>query len=448
MPSGAVLALETRTDTWRRESAQWLLEGVTELLGAGSRPRMVGAAPIGARRQRRLLDAHADGWRARPPADTVTELLAQTTARCGSAVAVIEDGGRVLTYRQLDREADSIAAVLRRQGAGSDDVVGVIGHRSASLVAALIGVLKAGAAFLALDPQAPADRTSFMIRDSGTRLLLRLPGDTPSGHPEPTVDVVRPDGGSDAGRTVTGPAGAAADRLAYVVYTSGSSGCPKGILVEHRSLANQLWWQHQELPLGPAARVAFKSPIGFDASLSEVFGPLTCGATVVVAAPNGERDAGYLIDLCREHAISSLALTPSQLDAVLWHPRFDGLPSVRRIAAGGEELRPSTARRCLDTTAAELVNLYGPSEATINSTFHRLEPSSSRDDVPIGLPVANTSVRVLDDELRPAPFEVVGEICIGGVQLARRLHPRCRRRRSRPVHDGPVRQWEANLPNR
>lgn len=407
---GLLLGLEYRLDVEDRASARHRLEGLAEAVAAaadaidGDGPALrVRDLPLVGRRQRRLLVASGTGPRRRYATDDVAELVERVIQRQPGAAAVVEDRGRTMTYAELGRASDAVAAFLRRDGVGEDDVVGVLVPRSADLVATLLGILKAGAAFLPLDPDEPANRREYMVRDAGVRRVLTT---RRVGDPGDALD-----GGARSGNPP--------DRLAYVLYTSGSTGTPKGVLVEHGALANQLHWQQEAMPLAPGDRVAYRCSVAFDPSLSEVFGTLAGGATIVAAAPGRERDVAYLLDLVARHGVTSLGVTPALLDAMLAHRHFDGLPGVRRIASGGEELRPATARRCLDATSAELVNLYGPTETTINATFHRLDRDAPLDVVPIGRPVANTEARVLGPRLEPVPIGVVGEVCIGGAQVAR-----------------------------
>ncbi|WP_404953015.1 amino acid adenylation domain-containing protein [Streptomyces sp. 147326] len=333
--------------------------------------------------------------------------------------AVREDHGRTLTYLELDRAANGLAHELTAHGVGPEDIVGILFPRSADWVVAALAVLKAGGAFLSLNAEDPVDRLLFTIRDAQARVLIGEPDAERLGQLSDQAVVISPRRAVPAAApppTVPDPP---PGRAAYAIYTSGSTGRPKGVLVEHEAFANQLGWLRAEHPLGPDECVPFKYTVGYDAALWEAFGTLVCGGTLVVADSGAERDAGYLLDLCRRHAVTVLNLTPTHLHALLTHPRFDGLGSVRRIHCGGEELTAATALRCLRTTRAALFNMYGPTETTITATSHRVERDSIGTAVALGRPAAHTQVYVLGPQLEPLPPGSVGEICIGGVQVAR-----------------------------
>ena len=337
--------------------------------------------------ERAWLAARSHGRRRDVPEGNVYELFAAQAARSPNAVAVRFEEGE-LTYAELEARAGGAVAVPR------DTLVGVRMERGPDLVAALLGVLRAGAVYVPLDPSDP--------------------------RPEPSaeVDLVLTELGRGEGAAPPRPV--AGDAAAYVVYTSGSTGVPKGVVATHVGLANQLRWLAEEFPLGPADRVLQKASIGFDASIAELLTPLVTGARLVVARPGGAQDPDYLVDLIRREGITFLDLPPSLLRVLLAHPGFARCTSLRWVLSGGEvlplELREEL-RRVLP--AAALYNTYGPTETTIQCAVHDCSRGGGYRSVPIGRPIANTHVHVLDERLRPVPVGVVGELYVGGAGVAR-----------------------------
>ncbi len=371
------------------------------------------------------LDRVLTGWNATgAPArtETLDRLVAAQARRCPDAVAVVDERG-ALTYAELDAAADAVARRLLRHGAGPETVVAVHAPRSTPLVTALLGVLKAGAAYLPLDPEYPADRLAFMLADAGATLVLAdaLPPGTdvsatvlPLSAPLSDVD------------TPAEPPPAHRDNAAYVIYTSGSTGRPKGVVNTHAGIVNRLCWMQEAFALGPDDTVLHKTPIGFDVSVWEIFWPLTTGARLVLARPGGHRDPEYLREVIARHGVTTVHFVPSMLDVFLAgagaHPT-----TLRRIVCSGEELPLDLARRCVELLAgADLHNLYGPTEAAVDVTAWHCTPSAlagvSR--VPIGGPITGVRTYVLDAGLRPVPVGVAGQLYLGGIQVARGYHGR------------------------
>ncbi|HVR99575.1 MAG TPA: amino acid adenylation domain-containing protein, partial [Thermoanaerobaculia bacterium] len=322
------------------------------------------------------------------PGGCLHELVTRQAERTPDAVAASFEGQQ-LSYGELERRANRLAHRLT----GKPDVrIGVMLERSLEMIVALLGVLKAGAAYIPLDPSHPAERLALLLESSGARVvlsqehLLVLDGpDTP-----PAV-----------------PLGE--DNLAYVIYTSGSTGTPKGVMVPHRGIVNRLLWMQEAYPLTPGDRVLQKTPFTFDVSLGELFGPLLCGARLVFARPEGHRDPAYLADLIAHEGITALHFVPSMLGAFL-EVEAD-LASVRRVLASGEALPPELVRRFSRATDAELLNLYGPTEASVEVSVWPCDPE--RPTVAIGRPISNLRLYVLQ------PVGVPGELLLGGVGLAR-----------------------------
>jgi amino acid adenylation domain-containing protein len=358
---------------------------------------------------------------ARPgPGECVHRLVAAQARRDPSRVAV-QHGDQVLTYGELLEQVADLARGLREAGIRPGDRVGVLAERSTDLVAALLGVLAAGAAYLPLDPAFPQERLAFMVRDAGVPLVLTQPGLQDllrdSGVPALVLDragaaashVVEPD-------SPTGP-----EDLAYVLYTSGSTGRPKGVQVHHGALANFLSAMERMFALGPGDTFLSVTTVSFDIAGLELFLPLLAGARVVVADAASVRDGAALAGLVRRSDATILQATPStwrMLLAAGWTPE----PPLR-VLCGGEAL-PLDLARSLTTAGARLWNLYGPTETTIWSTVHEvteddLERPSAAGSISIGRPIDNTAVYILDAFLEPVPPGVPGELWIGGDGVAR-----------------------------
>ncbi|MFD5095498.1 non-ribosomal peptide synthase/polyketide synthase [Amycolatopsis thailandensis] len=355
------------------------------------------------------------------PERTLAGAFAEQVRKTPSATAVVFDDTE-LSYADLDDRAERLARRLRSLGAGPDGIVAVAVPRSAELMVALLAVLKAGAAYLPIDLDYPAERLEFMLADSGARLVLSEPGTAsriPSVAGLTQVSVT----GESAVEDVQGvPAGP--DDAAYLIYTSGSTGRPKGVAVSHRAIVNRLAWMQHEYRLTASDRVLQKTPSSFDVSVWEFFWALCEGATVVLAEPDGHRDPAYLARLIREREITTLHFVPSMLAAFLGsEPAPDDLGSLRRVFSSGEALTGETVARWRSLTGVPLHNLYGPTEAAVDVTFFDTAAAEAG-GVPIGRPVWNTRTHVLDACLRPVPDGVAGELYLAGVQLARGYHGR------------------------
>ncbi|MEV6032879.1 amino acid adenylation domain-containing protein [Nonomuraea sp. NPDC052116] len=344
--------------------------------------------------------------------------------RSPHAPAVLAPDGLVLTYAELDLRANRLANHLRGLGVGTEDRVAVHLHRGVDLIVAILAVLKAGAAYLPLDPGDAPARLRHMLADGAASLTLTRAdlADGLGGDPDGVLllDDVAAGPVADGGRPgVAVPPGNAA----YVLYTSGSTGVPKGAVNTHGALANRLRWAQAAYPLTAGDRVLQKTPIGFDVSVWELLLPLVTGATLVFARPGGHQDAAYLGEVIAGHRVTTCHFVPSMLQAFLDDPDAS-LAGVRRVLCSGEELPAVLAKEFLDRfPGVALLNLYGPTEAAIDVTVHPVTaPVPSR--VPIGVPVPGSTLYVLDDGYRPQPIGVPGQLFIGGAQLARGYHGR------------------------
>ena len=325
-----------------------------------------------------------------------------------------------LTYRELNERANRLAHHLRALGVGTESVVAVMMERCVELVVGLLATLKAGAAYLPLDPSYPAQRLSFMLEDARPKVLLtqqRLRDSV--SVPEGGVVLALDEEGELSRQPSDNPrVELDANNLAYVIYTSGSTGRPKGVMVSHRAIANRVLWMTHRFAFDSSERVLQKTSSSFDASVWELFAPLCVGGRLVLARPGGERDSAYLVEAVDKHGITTLQLVPSMLQVVLGEERFSGCSSLRRVFCGGEALGADLRDRFHGLQAAELHNLYGPTEAAIDAT-HWPCARGEQGVVPIGRPIGNVRVYVLDKGMRPAPVGVAGELYIGGVGLAR-----------------------------
>ena len=347
-------------------------------------------------------------------------LFEEQVAQTPDAIAVISEGSQ-LTYQELDMRADQLARHLQRLGVAPEVLVGVCLERSLELVVALLGILKAGGAYIPLDPGYPAERLAFMLLQSQApvvlteaHLLEHLP-QTSAHLLCLTRDwpAIRAESASQFRQAVE------PQSLAYVIYTSGSTGVPKGAMNTHRGICNRLLWMQATYGLTAADRVLHKTPLSFDVSVWELFWPLVTGAQLVIARPAGHQDSSYLVSLIEEQKITTLHFVPTMLQVFLKEVQRERVHSLRRVMSSGEALSYGLQQQfaaCLD---ADLHNLYGPTEAAIDVTFWACKPGRETSIVPIGRPIANTHIYLLDQCLQPVPIGVIGEIYIGGVGLAR-----------------------------
>jgi len=367
-----------------------------------------------------LLETFNDTKTVFPSNAVLHELIEAQVRKSPDAPAVTFDG-RSLTYAALNRRANQLAHHLRKLNVGPDTLVGVFLERSLEMVVALLAVLKAGGAYLPVDPEYPADRIAFMLGDAKCPVLLtqrhlatRVPAVACA-----VLDLEK-DWDRIAGESDSDPQTVVAlENLAYVIYTSGSTGNPKGAMNTHRGICNRLLWMQQQYGLAGLDRVLQKTPFSFDVSVWEFFWPLMVGAHLIVARPGGHRDADYLVDLIQEAKISVIHFVPSMLAAFLAEPDVDKCRSLRHIICSGEALTLPLQNQCLGLLPSQLHNLYGPTEAAVDVTFWACDRSSPLPCVPIGKPVANSRVYVLDLHQKPVPIGVPGELYIGGVQVGR-----------------------------
>jgi amino acid adenylation domain-containing protein len=385
-----------------------------------SRPeRLVSELELLHERERRQILVDWNDTHTPYPRDLCLHQLFESQAeRSPGDVAVVGEGGQ-LSYRELNRRANQLAHYLRFLGVGPQTLVGILMERSVEMVVALLGVLKAGGAYVPLDPDYPKQRLSLMLETARVPILLTQQwlADLLSERVPQSI-CLDTDWERVAQESEQNPPNrAAAENLAYVMYTSGSTGKPKGVMIPHRAIVNHMLWMSERFPLTARDSVLQKTPFSFDASVWEFYAPLMAGARLVMARPEGHRDSAYLVKAVVDEAITTLQLVPSMLQMLVDEPGLESCRSLRRVFCGGEALGTELAERFFARSDAELYNLYGPTEATIDVSFFRCERDSGRAAAPIGRPVANTALYILDEELQPVPVNVTGELHVGGAGL-------------------------------
>ncbi|CVB88525.1 Tyrocidine synthase III [Serratia marcescens] len=364
------------------------------------------------------------GWnrteRDYPLDQTLAALFEQQVHRTPDATALVS-GAESLSYAQLNARANRLAHALIARGVGPDSRVAVCAERGLNMVTALFGILKAGGAYVPLDPAYPGERLQYILQDADPVLLLAdAAGRAALG--EPATPQLALEAALPETLSAENPAPRAqASHLAYVIYTSGSTGKPKGAMNEHRGVVNRLVWMQEAYGLTAADTVLQKTPFGFDVSVWEFFWPLMVGARLVMAKPEGHKDPDYLSRAIEQYGVTTLHFVPSMLQSFL----ADGQAATRcgqvvRVMCSGEAL-PATlvAEFYRRLPQAELHNLYGPTEAAVDVTAWHCSREADRVSVPIGRPIANTRIYLLDERGQPVPLGAVGELYIGGVQVAR-----------------------------
>ena len=403
-PDGLRGSLAFAADLFDRDTAVSLGRRLSRVLAAMAADvdSPMGRVEVLSSQERRTVLTAWNATSVAVPPTTLPQLFSDQAGRIPTAAAVITDDA-VVSYAELNAQAEHLARALAARGVRAGDVVAVMLPRGIDLVVAVYAVHKAGAAYLPIDPDHPSDRVHFMIDDARPALVLtaemmiQLSGIGVGDIPLPVVSPAHP---------------------AYLIYTSGSTGRPKAVLVSHAAIVNHLRWMQADCPLDATDRVLHKTPFTFDVSVWELFWPLLAGATLVVARPDGHRDPDYLRDTIQRERITTLIFVPSMLDAFLAAPGVSGCTSLRRVVCSGEALTTALAERFAAVLPIPLVNLYGPTEAAVHVTHQPYIPGRWARSVPIGRPVWNTRAYVLDERLGPVPPGVAGELYLAGVQLA------------------------------
>ncbi len=363
------------------------------------------------------------------PPGLAHELISQTATVQPDAPALLF-GDAAMSYAELESRANRLAHYLIDLGVGPEMPVGIAVERSFELVVGLLAIVKAGGAYVPLDPDYPDERLAYMIEDSGIGLLLSHGAVIDKfraicSTPEKECVAYDLDNLDVSGFPGSAPlVNLHPSHPAYIIYTSGSTGRPKGATNTHAALANRLRWMQQAYAIGPNDTVLQKTPFSFDVSVWEFFWPLMTGARLAIAAPGAHRDPAALADTLRRQQVTTLHFVPSMLAEFVNQPNLPNFPALKRIVCSGEALSADLQQRVFERLpGVELNNLYGPTEAAIDVT-HWTCRADGQASVPIGEPIANIQIHILDRDLNPQPAGVAGELYIGGIGLARGYHHR------------------------
>ncbi|MEO8567729.1 MAG: amino acid adenylation domain-containing protein [Ginsengibacter sp.] len=420
------LQLDYSTEYFTREEVELLAQRFLFILGQFPQAidKKIGNIDIVSPSEKELIAQFNSGEQKIFPDKNVIELFEQQALKTPGAVALIFENEK-LTYRELNERSNQLAYYLRGKGVKEETLVPICLERSLEMSIGILGVLKAGGAYVPIDPEYPADRIQYMLEDTAASIILCnnktkaiFPGDE-------KFTAINLDG--DWKEISKLPIGKVENTLtsnnvAYVIYTSGSTGKPKGVMNEHCGIANRLNWAQDYFKLTPGDAVLQKTSFSFDVSVWELLWPLLTGAKIVFAKPGGHKDNDYLKQIINEHEITMLHFVPSMLGVFLLDLKPGECKSVKQVLCSGEALNPSHVNLFRQKfIEAELHNLYGPTEAAIDVTYWSLNNSIEEDIkvVPIGKPVANTQMYILDSDYNPTPLGVPAEIYIGGIQLAR-----------------------------
>ena len=398
------------------------LEGLVGALEASPEQPLAGVDVLPPAERARVVE-ESNATAAPYPATACVHDAFEARAALRPDALAVAGGGQRLSYGELNARANRLAHHLRRRGVGPDSRVAICTERSPEMVVGMLAVLKAGGAYVPLDPSYPAERLRYMLRDSKPAALLtqrslrglfaesevgvvELDAEAPAWGSEPDSDPPR--------------AGLRPDHLAYVIYTSGSTGQPKGVMNTHRGVVNRLAWMQEMHGLGDGEAVLQNSAFSFDASVFEVFWPLSVGARLVLVRTGAHKDPAHLVETIRGEGVTTAYFVCSMLQYFLESEGAERCTGLARVMCGGEALSPALARRVGERLpGARLFNLYGPSESAVSVTTPVSTSPRSARTVAIGRPAANVRVYVVDARGEPAPIGVPGELYVGGVQMAR-----------------------------
>jgi len=431
---GMTVSIEYNTDLFDESTIQRMSTHYqTVLMGIVDDPeKRVADLPLLTTEERDLILYQWNQTRAAYPKHIcLHHLFEAQVEKTPDRVALICDdasGNKSLTYKELNLRINRVAHYLKESGIKPDQLVGVCLERSFKMVIALYAALKAGAAYLPLDPTNPRERISYVIHDAQPDIIVtadRYVDRLPESEKILCLD-------QEESKLASYPAdnpdsGAQPNHLAYVIYTSGSTGRPKGVMTEHRAICNRLLWMQDAYKIGETDTVLQKTPYTFDVSVWEFFWPLFTGARLVIARPQGHKDSRYLIDIIQRQKITTLHFVPSMLQLFLEEFLEEDArlcDSLRRVICSGESLSLELQKHFFSRFNCDLHNLYGPTEAAVDVSYWHCEPKSQLPIVPIGRPISNIRLYILSSRLQPAPPGVPGELHIGGSGLARGYHNR------------------------
>jgi amino acid adenylation domain-containing protein/thioester reductase-like protein len=426
-----------RTDLFTDETAGRMIGHFRNLLESmAEQPdqRLSRLSLLADEERRRILIEWNQTDTAFPRDACIHRLIEAQVEQTPDAVAVIFED-QSLTYRELNGRANHLAHQLQSLGIGPDGLVGICLERSFDMIVAILATLKAGGAYVPLDPVYPRERLAYMLEDSQCSVLLTherlLTGlftnvaneishqSDVTGKRRGMPRVICLDAFDWPAESQQPPSDVTSDHLAYVMYTSGSTGNPKGVMISHRAIVNYLLTSQTMSGMTAADRILQKTSCSFDVSVWEIFAPLLAGARMILARPGGHMDSAYLVKLMAEQQITYVGFVPSMLEMVLNEPGLEACHWLRVVIAGAEVLPVDLVCRFHDRLPAELRNAYGPTETTIDVTCWVSDPRVQHRTVPIGRTNANMRVYILDSHMQPAPIGVPGELYIGGEGLAR-----------------------------
>lgn len=353
------------------------------------------------------------------PPNAVKAFEQQVIATPNAPCVILENA--VYTYNDLNKRANQLARFLVEKGAKVDGFVGICLERSLEMVVSIFGIIKSGAAYVPLEPDLPHERLRSMIEDSGRPIILTqsrfLPMLSMIGCEVYALDSMRDEIAECSEENVD--ISIEPNSIAYMIFTSGSTGRPKGTMNTHEALLNRIYWMQECMQLDVADRVLQKTPYSFDVSVWEFFWPCFFGAAIVIPKPNGHLDSAYLIHTIKIHNVTTLHFVPPMLRVFLEEPSLSTLTSIKRIVCSGEALAKDLVLRFHEVLKTDLFNLYGPTEAAIDVSYYPCKIDDMRNHIPIGWPIHNIQLYIVDKNFYLAPIGSQGEICIGGIGLAR-----------------------------
>ena len=372
------------------------------------------------KRQKRMVPGHWTGYRAEYPCTKGIHELFEEHARVNPrSIALITDESQI-TYEELNARANQLAAHLRSAAVGPDVTVGICLERGPEMVVGMLSILKAGGAYVPLDPRYPADRLAFMVADTSVATILTDRASITSLPQASASNALMLDQGCRSIArlpAVECVSGAGPRNLAYVMYTSGSTGRPKGVMVEHRSVV-RLVRNNKFADFASSQRFAQLSPMSFDASVFEIWGPLLNGASLVIM-PAGVPALDVIVGVIKRHRVTTAFFTPALFNILVDYHASE-LQTLRQVVIGGDVVSPRHIRAAMEQMPeCKFINGYGPTESTVFAVCHTINGADTKQQIPIGRPIANTEVFILDDDLQPVGMNEPGELYIGGDGLAR-----------------------------
>lgn len=375
-------------------------------------------------KERHNVDSNIIKWnkteRAYPLNKCLQSFIEEQVIKTPDAPALcFED--KTLSYKDLNKRVNQLTHFLCSKGVGPEILVGVCAFRSIEMVIALLAIVKAGGAYVPFDPTYPVKRLSFIVNDSKATVILAQKACASLIDKKASQNIYFEDIGEqlETYPATNPPIKTNPDNLAYVIYTSGSTGNPKGTMNTHKGIVNRLLWMQETFQIDASDTLLQKTPFSFDVSVWEFFWPLMCGARLVVAKPEGHKDLDYLLDLINREKVTVIHFVPSMLRLFLDKADQLHCASLRHVVVSGEALSIDLQKRYFSILKTPLHNLYGPTEAAVDVSYWKCDPLAQSNIVPIGRPISNTKLYVLDENLQSVPIGESGELYIGGVQVGR-----------------------------